>query len=133
MWSLEGGDGGREGLLQGGLGRFRQGRTLDVDEGDVCGHFLAEFRRECCNLFMNVHEEGIRGPSAMFLDGVSVNSIEFHGHGPPSAEGVTADKLGGETILGEPQAADGGFDLGVDVMVGDRRGGVCGSEVSAQR
>ena len=40
---------------------------------------------------MNVHEESVRFPATLLLDGFRGDSIEMHGHGPTCSEGVAAD------------------------------------------
>ena len=53
--------------------------------------------KACTNLFMDVLQEGIGGPSTMFFDCDGVNAIEFHSHCTSSSEGVAANILSCES------------------------------------
>ena len=65
---------------------------------------------------MDVHQEGVGGPSSLFANGVPWNTIEVHGHAPPCAEGVAADAARcWESFLVEACGNDGGFKHFVDV------------------
>ena len=51
------------------------GGASNVPEGDVVGHLQGDSSCESTYLLMDVHEEGVRFPSAHFLDRVGVDSV----------------------------------------------------------
>ena len=89
--------------------------ATDVDEWDVLAHLCGKAGGKGGDLLMDVHEEGVGGPSSLFSDGVAVSSVEFHGHGTTGPEGVAAHESSGEAGGFEAQGLDGVFDVGVDV------------------
>jgi hypothetical protein len=89
--------------------------AADVDEGDVLAHLCGKAGGKCGNLLMDVHEEGVGGPSSLFSDGVAVGTVEFHGHGASGSQGVAAYESRGEAGGCEAQGLDGSFDVCVDV------------------
>ena len=60
-------------------------------EFDVLGHFDRDASGECTDLFMNVHEKGVRPPASLFTDFEVGAAIEVHCHGTTSSEGVATD------------------------------------------
>lgn len=68
----------------------------------------------------------------MFLDGDSVDTIEFHGHCSTSAQGVAADIIWGEAELLQAQLLHSMFDdrvyLGWGDLQGKSRGCVIGTD-----
>ena len=95
-----------------------------VVERDECGHFGGDSSHDCANLFMNVVQEGIgvAGPSAMLSDGDGVHSIELHGHGSSSPEGVGGDLGWCDAAFFKVQDSDSIFEAGVDVHCHDMTG-----------
>jgi len=68
----------------------------------------------------------------MFLDGDTVNAIEFHGHGSTSTKGVTAD-IGAVVAKSlQAQLGDQSFDFDIDVCRRDLLGLVVQIIVGAQ-
>ena len=64
---------------------------------------------------MYVHEEGIRGPSSLFANGVVGYAVKVHGHGTTSTEGVAADAARWEAFLVKAHCNDCGFEYFVDI------------------
>jgi hypothetical protein len=75
----------------------------------VAAHVFGDASGEGGNLFLDVHEEGVRRLATLFADGVTVLAIEFHGHGVSA----TAVQFWG---------SGGGLDGGVDVRGAGVRG-----------
>lgn len=103
-----------------------------VAERNVVGHSRSKPGGESPNLFVDVVHECVGGPAPMFLDGDSVNAIEFHGHGPASTQGVAADI---RLVVAKPLKAklgDRELDFGIDVCSGDLLGLIKEVEVGAE-
>lgn len=66
---------------------------------DVVGHASCNAIGEGCDLFMDVHHEGIRRPAALLLDEKLITAIEFHSHCASSSERVTRDFVGSEATV----------------------------------
>ena len=92
-----------------------KGGAGNVAEGDVGGHLQGHTSGKGTDLFMYVHEKGVRAPAAHLFDGVGVDAVQVHGHGAASTKGVAADVLGGVAELIEAKVLGDLFDGGVDV------------------
>ena len=57
-----------------------KGGAGDVAEGDVGGHLQGHTSGKGTDLFMYVHEKGVRAPAAHLFDGVGVDAVQVHGH-----------------------------------------------------
>ena len=75
---------------------------------------------------MDVHEEGVRRPAALLMNGVTVNVIEVHGHGTACAQGVTADSFQREALFIQMEGPNSCLDHGVDVPSLQGTWAVCG-------
>ena len=65
--------------------------TRDVSEGDVVGHLAGHPSGKGTDLFVDVHKERVRFPTAHLANGDCVDFVEVHCHGAASSEGVAAD------------------------------------------
>ena len=64
---------------------------------------------------MDVHQEGIRGPAALFVNSVTGDAVKVHGHCTTCAQGVAADAGGWETFFVKAHGNGCGFKHFVDV------------------
>ena len=86
-----------------------------VEPSNVFGHFGGNASGEHCYLFMDVHEKHVRGPASLFVDGITWDPIEMHGHGSTSMERMAANARGWETFLVKTSGNDSHFEYAVDV------------------
>ena len=94
-------------------------RARHVAERDGAGHLDGDPSGKGTDLFMDVHEVGLRFPASHLLDGEVADAVEVHGHGTPGAEGVAADIVLGVAKVVETNISSGGLEDGVDSGRGD--------------
>ena len=85
-------------------------------EGHGVGHLDGESSSEGADLFMHIHEECLGLPSALLLDGRCGDSVQVHGHGSSSAQGVATDVALGVAQFAEADGTSGSFDGCIDVF-----------------
>jgi hypothetical protein len=113
------------------LGGWDNCGAFEVGERDALAHLFGDAGGEGGNASVDAHEEGVGRSPTLFVDGVVVFAIEFHGHGSARAQGVAADKVRQETTEMQLQGFSASFDSGVDVGgqdVSDAALGVAGGE-----
>jgi len=92
-----------------------EGGSFDVEPADPLGHAGREPGRKGGNLFVDVHQEGVRGPASLFADCVAIDVVEMHGHGSACPQGVAANGLRGKALFVEFEGSDCSFYHCVDV------------------
>ena len=84
-------------------------------EWDGNGHLGGDASREGTNLFVDVGEEGVRGPPSHLFDGVSVIAMQLEGHGPTGSERMAAHIGEVEAVGLEAQLGYCRLDCCIDV------------------
>ena len=88
-----------------------------IDKTEWGGHFGGQIGCESANLGVNVAEEGVRGPSAQFLDENLVHPIQFECHCSRGSEAVRANSV--RRVSMELRAPDCHSNGGNNMFVSD--------------
>ena len=99
-----------------------------VVEGNLAAHFDREACIEGTDLFMNVHEKGVRAPASHLSNGDGAGPIEEECHGAAGAERVAADILwsvppGVESVLPSCPFEQGADLVSLDMLPESEHGG----------
>ena len=84
-------------------------------------------------MFVDVGEEGVRGPPSHLFDGVTIVPVKFECHCTTGPEGVAADSTGVEALLGKAQVQHSIFDSFADVRDVDVVFGASAGKVGGYR